>query len=351
MENSRTRRYAATCQTPGARIGLALIGLVWFALGGTLVAAEEAQVLRYEVRTGALIDLGWTGTSHAQPWPADQILAFRLTCPDTGDDCTLGGGAAGDAFGAPIPLSSGGAPACVVNRLRDAINGTMQRKKGCAEIKLGLTSRVFMAHDLARPCPVCEDDPTANDGQRQGTCAGGAHAGRPCDAHATSTRFGATSNDCLPAGTGVGDLSLDLVLRTGAVALESGPPCANVPPGGICLCDAQATKNACFTGECPPTDRCDQGPYDGTCDGQPYRPCTLGSSTEDCEARFPGAGTCQSTPRPCFGAPLATSGTCDPTTPTFVATFCVAATRAASLNATAGLPGPARLVLPLQRLE
>ncbi len=328
-----------------------LIGLVWIAMAGSIAAAEDAQILRYKVRPGAQIDLGWTGISHAQPWPAEQILAFGLTCPDTGGRCTVGGGAAGDAFGAPIPLSSGGTAACVVNRLRDAVDGTIRRQDGCAAITLRLSSRVFVAQSIAHPCPICVDDPTANDTRREGRCSSGARAGKPCDAHAASARFGATSNDCLPHGEGAGDLALDLALRTGNVTLESGPPCLNVRVGGTCLCDGQTQKNGCRNGTCAGNDRCDGGPFDGTCEGHPYRPCKLGSGSKECEAQFPGAGTCQFDARSCFGAPLAAKGTCDPKTPTFVATFCAPATRAAALNATAGLPGPARLTLPLELLE
>ena len=43
-------------------------------------------------------------------------------------------------------------------------------------------------------------------------------------------------------------------------------------------------------------------------------------------------------------------GTCDPATPTYVALFCAGATRAPAVNATAGLPGPARLLPPLERV-
>jgi len=354
MRNSRIPPQAtATFRTRRNDVGwsLILISVVWFAMAGSPATAADTHVLRYKVRAGALVDLGWTGISHAQPWPSEQILAFQRTCPDTGDRCTLGGGKAGDPFGAPIPLSSGGIPACVVNRLRTAVGGTMQRKAGCAKIELELNSRVFMAENTARPCPVCEGDPTANDARREGHCAGGARAGKPCDAHAASARFGASSNDCLPTGEGVGDLTLDLVLETGKVTLESGPPCLHRLAGGTCLCDGQIQNNGCRNGTCAANGRCDEGPFDGHCDGHPYRACTLGSGTKDCEAQFPGAGTCTFTPRACFRAPIKAKGSCDPKTPTFVATFCTPATRAAALNATAGMPGPVRLTLPLELLE
>ena len=47
---------------------------------------------------------------------------------------------------------------------------------------------------------------------------------------------------------------------------------------------------------------------------------------------------------------ITATGQCDPKTPTYVAVFCTPQTRAAALNSAAGLPGPARLVLPLERV-
>src|SRR6185436_17575218 len=125
-------------------------------------APTPPSALLYRVRPDAHADLGWTGISHGQAWPAEQRIGFTLDCSAGGDRCKAGGGGRGDVFGSPIPLSSGGVPACIVNRLRTAVTGTVQPTAGCGELALYLTSTVFLANDVAHPCPICRDDPTPN---------------------------------------------------------------------------------------------------------------------------------------------------------------------------------------------
>jgi hypothetical protein len=117
-----------------------------------------------------------------------------------------------------------------------------------------------------------------------------------------------------------------------------------------CYCAAQAQPSACIDGPCDATGRCPGGPVDGACSGAPYRGCLPGSGRRECEDRAPGSGECQASLRPCFGERITATGTCDPETPTYVAVFCTPRTRATALNSAAGLPGPARLVLPLERV-
>ena len=308
--------------------------------------------MRYRILPGARVDLGWTGIAHAQAWPADQVLAFPVTCPEEDAPCAVAGGAAGDPFGAPIPLAAGGIPACIVNRLRAPLGGSLERATGCAAIELRLTARVHLAESVARPCPVCAGDGAPNDGRREGRCEGGAHAGAACDAQGRSAAFGATSHDCPPRGDGIGDLPIDLTpLGTGTARLAGGPACAATRPGGACPCAGQMHRTACVSGTCPDGERCDGGPVDGVCEGQPFRECRLEAAAADCETRHPGAGRCIARPRPCFAATIAATGTCSPTRPTWVATFCAGATRATALNASTGLPGPGRLVLPVERVS
>ena len=306
----------------------------------------------YRVRAGAEIDLGWSGMAHDQPWPAEQRLHFELECAADGA-CVLGGGAPGEIFGAPIPLSAGSIPVCVVNRLREPLGGSVHAVSGCGEIRVKLVSSVFTAADVAHPCPVCRGDFTPNDGRKDGRCEGGTSSGAPCDTNAASPLFGASSNDCLPPSTAsAGDLTVDLLpMTTGAARLEATVDCKRGRPGlsGRCFCPTQAQANECASGSCDAGDSCD-GPFDGVCSEAPFRGCQLGSGDRECGAAFPGSGSCTVRARRCFGDNILAQGVCDPAAPVYVAVFCAPATQAPAVNSTAGLPGPGRLLLPLERI-
>jgi hypothetical protein len=306
----------------------------------------------FRVRPDARADLGWTGISHGQAWPAEQRIGFTLDCSAGGDSCKAGGGGRGDVFGSPIPLSSGGVPACIVNRLRTAVTGNVRPTAGCGELALYLTSTVFLGNDVAHPCPLCRDDPTPNDGKKDGRCAGGDSDGQPCDVNGTTARFGGVSNDCAPPQrANAGELTIDLApLTTGESKLEATLVCkaARGKDAAHCFCAAQTEANACLGGRCDGSERCDEGPIDGVCSGAPYRSCLPNSGKENCENAEKGSGECNVVARPCFSETLTAHGQCDPQRPTYVAVFCTPQTRAAALNATAGLPGPARVYLPLE---
>jgi hypothetical protein len=308
----------------------------------------------YRVRPGALADLGWTGISHGQPWPADQRLKFALDCSAGGARCKAFGGTQGDFFGAPIPLSAGGVPACIVNRLRTGVSGSVDPKTGCGELALYLASTIFLGETVANPCPVCRNDATPNDGKRDGTCEGGAGPGKPCDAESTSI-LGMTSNDCAPSpGKNAGELAIDVApLTTGEAELTATLTCKAVVGKNAphCFCAAQTQATACVGGGCEASGRCLEGPIDGICSGAPYRGCRPGTGRDDCEALQAGSGECQVSIRPCFSDRITGAGTCDPKTPTYVAVFCTPQTRAAALNSASGLPGPSRLILPLERIQ
>ncbi len=316
-------------------------------------ASPSATTTRvtYRVRRGAAVDLGWTGISHGQAWPSGQHLQLDLSCAAGRSACKARGGGTGVVFGPPIPLSSGGIPVCVVNRLRDAITGELDVASGCGTLTLRLAASVLLAQYPTHPCPVCVGDRVVSDGRKEGRCEGGANDGTACDAQGESAAFGATSSDCEPRGTPIGTLPIDLApLTTGAAGLEAARTCAGPAAAARCFCAAQTAPNACRSGVCD-GGTCSSGPVDGTCTGAPFRSCMPGSGAADCEARFPGAGTCENRPRPCFAETIGAQGVCDRHAPTFVATFCTPATAAPSLNATAGLPGPARLILPLESVD
>lgn len=307
-------------------------------------------VVRYRVREGSTIDLGWTGMAHRQPWPSEQRIEFTLTCGG-GGGCEVGGGAEGVAFGAPIPLSTGGVPACVVNRLRAPLTGTADPTTGCGALRLALETTVYTGNDVARPCPRCDGDRAPNDGRRGGRCAGGVNSGKACDANSASALFGATSNDCPPApASAAGTLAIDLApLTTGEVRLTADRGCKLRRAGLVdhCFCPDQRQPNACDSGSCPVGEVCD-GPVDGVCARAPFRSCLPGSEEGDCEAAFAGSGSCENRTRACFADTIAAHGTCDRAQPVYVAIFCAPATRASAINTTGGLPGPARLRLALE---
>jgi hypothetical protein len=309
----------------------------------------------YRIKPGARADLGWTGIAHRAEWPAEQRLAFAIECRPGADECRALGGARGDFFGAPIPLASGGVPACVVNRLREGVDGRVQPKTGCADLELHLAATVFSGQNSTHPCPVCFEDATPNDGRKQGRCVGGATAGAACDAHGVSTLHGATSTDCLPIpGANVGELAIELMpLTTGDARLQAKLSCKAQVGKDLprCFCPAQVQGSACIEEPCSAQGECTGGPFDGTCSGAPERSCRVNSGRAECEAVTPGTGECVVRPRPCFVDAIATTGTCSPDAPTYVAVFCAGATRAPAINAAAGLPGPARLRLPLERVR
>jgi hypothetical protein len=294
---------------------------------------------------GSELDLGWTGIAHNQSVPEDATLTTALSC--VGDDCTINDASlVGTAFLSPLPLSAGGVPVCIVDTIRSPVTGTMNCADGCAEMDLSLTWSVFLVQDIAKPCPVCVGDPVPNDGQKGGMCDGGATPGAACDVGGTSISFGSTSSDCLPSGTDVGDLSIDLnPFTTDTITATATTPCAAFGVQGQCFCPGQNRPNGCDTGVCPASGVCETGPIDGLCSNERFRACV---DDQDCEATFPGAGTCVQSPRPCFGQTISLAGQCGTPNSSLVSLFCVPATRAPAVNVTAGLPGPATLQLPIQ---
>jgi hypothetical protein len=313
----------------------------------SLSAGTPARPVTYRVGGGATLDLGWTGIAHGQAWPLEQRLRFGIACRAGSTTCALGGGSAGAAFGAPMPLSAGGISVCVVSTLRAPVTGTSDPRSGCGTIELKLASAVFTGATLARPCPRCADDPTPNDGRKEGHCDGGARRDAPCDGESASAVFGTTSSDCPPpAASGIGELAIDLSpLTTGHARRAAATDCVRkVGFRARCFCREQTQPNDCADGTCGPDGRCEHGPVDGACSRAPYRACIPGAAPDECTTD----GPCEERRRPCFGEAVEAHGACDPRRPTYVALFCAPPTRAPAVNTTAGLPGPARIVLPLE---
>jgi hypothetical protein len=330
---------------------------------GTIIDCNgEGAALNITITSepGSDLDTGWTGISHNSVATHDNVVTTQLNC--VGPDCVVDGSAlTGTTFGSPLPLSAGGVSTCIVNTFREAVTGTYNCESGCSTGATKLVSKVFLVQEASMPCPPCVGDATPNDGVKGGTCSGGKTPGAACDVggisdlfDAAGPEFGHTSNDCLPTGSSVGELNIDLdPLTTGTVSVDSNVNClSGAFPAGSCFCPGQVQPNACFPdGVCPASGVCEVGPIDGVCQGQTFRQCRSGTGTEDCEDVFPGAGSCIDQPRPCFGTNITRTGTCGTVSGTLVSFFCIPQTRAAAINTTAGLPGPGAISLPVSQVR
>jgi len=306
------------------------------------------------------------------------------------DDC--GGNMCECYLGPPLALSAGNTFVCVLNKYRSDVSGTANVDTGEGIAKNSLSSIVFLGEALTKPCPVCVGDPVAADGVRGGTCSGGIDNTDPCDVDAVNTTFPAPSGgghslDCQPdpasniSGTG---LKIDLNQTTAAApAITASLPCffnsyvchcmvcsndiaqgctnnADCTGGGICdryLPGANPRQNGCDGDPpiCNPTGNgegeCAVGPDTKFCDGvsrsngEGYVSC---NSNADCASSGCGPVSCgsctQTERRECFLETIEAQGTPDPEYPIGVATFCLPPTANGGVNATAGLPGPGRLI-------
>jgi hypothetical protein len=280
-------------------------------------------------------------------------------------------------FGAPLALSSSGTPACVVSRIRQDYEGTMNLRTGEWHDEIRLASVVHLGISQTAPCPTCEGDIKPNDGVRDGTCAGGVSS-NACDENGAHATYGPTSLDCLPAAaanvSGAG-LLIELNGSTGTQTLPATLPC-QTPSGALCPCrvctgngnlgcssDAQCAAsgagtctdaggagvvlNTCDGFECNADGNCATGPVDTYCDGQVhpdgrgFLPC---SSDADCTPY--SAGNCTVADiRRCAPDPFISTGEPGPFETSTGALFCVAPTSNPGINLAGGLPGPGKYVL------
>jgi hypothetical protein len=181
-----------------------------------------------------------------------------------------------------------------------------------------------------------------------GTCAGGPDDGRPCQADcpgacheqcfcpsAPSSGVVQKPNDCFPACVG---------------GANDAQPCASDadcdPPGGFC-----------HAGDCPvnPADTdsnqegaCTAGPVDGVCSLTPIETCVVDADCAAPACAFCRVGeTCVFQPRQCFvNGGIVRDGAPGVPARVSAATFCLAGTASAAVNATAGLAGPGALFQP-----
>ncbi len=256
------------------------------------------------------------------------------TCAAVGD-CPNGlcpkAGTCAFFFGAPLPLAAGGVSSCVVNQIIGTITGTANIETGDAASSVRLTSTVFLGPTLDAPCGSCEGDTTPADGQKNGSCLGGARDGLTCDVGGASPTFlshGTTSFDCpsLP-GSKIGGLPIALDNRTGSTTLtltNDNPNCRS--GSGKCFCDtcgnpaaSPCTSNADCAGAICGGLRCQGGPNTGhacTTAGANAAECGMNSSGTPVACGIPGQ---PSQPNQCNPGSTcvpdsagSTNGHCDP---------------------------------------
>lgn len=331
------------------------------------------------------------------------IECDTIAGPDM-DDC--GGGTCNCMFGPPLALSAGGTPVCVVNRFATEFDGTTA---ALGEYNVATRTRALVHSGITavKPCPTCDGDTTANDGNRNGTCDGGSRDGLTCDRNASHPDFGPVSFDCPPdTGANISGAGLNLALefRSDTVsltaALPAGPTCASGP----CFCgqcstaagrgigctsntdctDAEAldgvvagTYGTCgsTTAPLPQQNDCDDnvctsdGNGGGTCQANALEtycdgftrngakdlgviPCTsdLTCDNADCDQDgIPEAGECGTCTleqeRGCFTSTITATGEPGIFNSEGVSVFCSGQTSSTPVNSSGGLPGPGRVRL------
>jgi hypothetical protein len=309
--------------------------------------------------TGSDLDNGWTGTSHNFPVIQGSTLKYCLSnCDGTSDTLCDGSGETGDGtlngptFGAPLPLLAAGIPVCVVNRYQTSpLTNTFDLATGVGSGDVNLFSDVYLTSNPSEVCPRCNPtvpnaDPTQQIG-KQGKCSATARAvGSDCTIEGqVNVALGAgqtqyfLSSACIPAASqNQATLDIRLPLTTGQAPPLVGPlPCPD-------SAGPQTLDDSCGAGTCT----------EGACTGSA---CVSGSGTQCIDAKGGISQACCSsnTTSPCFGtkgggsiirtgAPIMASGQ-----GAFAATFCIARTASALINASTGLPGPGALILPSQR--
>jgi hypothetical protein len=307
------------------------------------------------------------------------------------DDC--GGNACNCYLSPPEPMVGGGTGLCAIRRLADDIAGTWNVDSGAADLTVPQRLLIYTGGSTTTPCPVCNGDPTANDGLRGGTCDGGENDGEACDANGGDASFplsggGSYSYDCFPnVGSNISGSGLvfENNLTTGASSITPALPCgfslSETCPCGTCSDDFQVactdnadcaavsagvcegkggsagSPNRCYDSVCTPLGGgegyCDAGPFDSFCSGVLK---ANGDGVFLCDSDFdctPGAvgidaGTCTHDQlRKCFPGAIVTAGTADATDPVLAAAACLPESNSGYLNLALSLPGASRLHLAM----
>ncbi len=229
---------------------------------------------------------------------ADRDASSRTICDPEASSCT--GAETCECYqGAILPVSSGGAPGCIINRFSQPLTGTVNvaltgPHAGESDLAIRAESAVHNGLGLAKPCPQCVGDPVFSDGVKGGTCDVGLRAGQPCDVAGTHDLFSTVTFDCPPfVAANIGYLDIRAPHETtGTSTLPRGTRCTGM--AGECACNTCATAGAepCNgNADCPPGiicggRRCIGGSNNGT-------PCTNNTECPGALCNRPGEPSMQ----------------------------------------------------------
>lgn len=269
-------------------------------------------------RTDSRLDIGWTGLQHGGDLNDGDVLKLKLDCDSAGPTCgqcaiagvnptggncrcandlrktcsepfaasssECGGAECRCYAGAPLPVV-GAAPTCFVVRFESAPTGTLDVDSGEMDVQAPMRWTSHLGLSVDSPCPVCgghcanapskgcvskDDcegganctfDPAPRDGERGGTCVGGAADGLSCDVEASNASlpeiWGQPANpaagyslDCPPSvGTNTSGVGARVKWResTSAAQLPAKLSCGGQSPDLDCPCLACSgdTDTAC----------------------------------------------------------------------------------------------------------
>lgn len=331
----------------------------------------------------------------------------RCTC-NTSVQCTADADCAGCPCrffaGPPMPLAAGGTSVCITNAMT-AATGTANVDDGSMQLNLSLSASVASGPSITAPCPRCVGGacdggvraglPCAIDGTSAlfgavsydcppagpaiatqsiamtlttGTqsrtltasspgCRAGGAGGLKCFCDVCDNRVTpcASNAECAAAGASVCGGLYCFGGANDGMACATSAQCA----GTACVGTGAATApNQCSDGVCsantpPDTDSCNEG----TCAGGPFETyCaieTFRSCTQDVDCPMPGDTCSNGQLRQCFvdngavGGAVSVCGQTGIPDARLGALFCAAPTTSAAVNAAFGLPGLARVGLPV----
>lgn len=374
---------------------------------GSECSCPKIGSLTFSTVPGADLDTGWTGTSHnfsiqtcatiagdlggCNPGLGDNDCTFfanvgsfcsgnpAISCTDN-TGCVGNGSCVVNAYGAPLPLSSGGVPVCILNRFSGDVTGTFDLQTGASVITVPLNSLVTLATDSNVPCPTCNcTTPPCQCGDT-GTCSNNPLTS--CTVGGLGP-FGPTSNDCQPTGPNVSGGGLNISFAPATTATRTFP--SNTPCTGSgftqygCWIAGQTQPSSCLKGcnggsndslECSVDGDCPGGigphpcqplcRHDNTLDpglaGADEGRCVLGPVDRTCaqahqitctqDADCIGTGPCTTEVRRCFMDPIVRTGVAGTSTLVLASTFPIPGTTSPAVNNTAGLPGPGAIRYP-----
>ncbi len=217
--------------------------------------------------------------------PTQQKYCVTTLLPCTTNAECAAGVSCVATFGPPLPLSSGGTPACVVTYFDGLLSGTADATAGTGVMQANLVSRVHLGELLDRPCPRCGTLAQNPQVGQQFTCEGGQRPGQACTVEGVSPNFGGASHDCAPS-TGNNISGSGLAVRFSEVTTGTSTKTAKLP----CKNFSVTSNPLNGTGKCLDTNvTCSTNTDCRRCTGDPTTACTG-------DGQCSGKGTCAEAP-------------------------------------------------------